>query len=610
MKKQLFKLFDSVIFSRMSDEKRKKLSGMLSERQKKMLKRYFGRSQNEKDKKQVDEIKYKLYNLGFYDKALEDLQDIYLNDEGSITKRKKAAWELALWHANNYTANEAKKAIKYLRFYVKNHSNVDDLRKVAILMSECLDILDEQDRANEILDRVLSYQEHPDLYLAKSNLMSNIDEKIVWINKAYKHYDLEPITFRNTENEVSYEQLDMKNPSIPSKNTDVKVSIILPSYNAEEGIQTAIESMQKQTWTNIEIIVVDDCSQDETKEIVNRLKEEDSRIKLYTTGENSGPYVARNIGLQKSTGDLVTVNDADDWSHAEKIELQARHLIDNPEMVANSSEHARLTENLKFYRRGLPGRYIFSNMSSIMFRKAEVINTIGFWDSVRFAADGEFKRRLVNAFGNNRVKDLNTGPLSLPKQAVASLTGNSAFGYNGYFKGIRKEYVEALERYHSSGNLYMPFPLNERPYSVPEPLWLTKDTKEQGFRYFDVIIASDFTDESKKLDEEVKDWLKHYEKVGLVQLHSYENARKSGKVCDNIREILDGKRIQFVVYGEFLECSHLIIIDDQLLKYKQEYLPNIISNETTIKSDKHSTKIYRAISELKANELFNTSRDN
>src|SRR5699024_5724082 len=214
--------------------------------------------------------------------------------------------------------------------------------------------------------------------------------------------------------------------------------IILPAYNSETGIRIAIESILTQTWKNIELLIVDDCSTDRTKEVIQSYMEDDSRIRLFSTPQNSGPYVARNIALQNATGEYVTVN---------------------PDVIANTSEHARLTEEWKLYRRGTPGTYIFPNMSSLMFRRKPVVEKLGYWDSVRFAADGEFKRRLLNVFGKQRVIDLSTGPLSLPRQSLSSLTGSSVFGYSGFFMGARKEYVESFTYFHQqSDTLYYGFP--------------------------------------------------------------------------------------------------------------------------------------------------------
>src|SRR5699024_1158905 len=159
--------------------------------------------------------------------------------------------------------------------------------------------------------------------------------------------------------------------------------------------------------------------------------------------------------------------DADDWSHEKKIEIQVRHLIENTHIMANTSEHARLTEDLTLYRSGTPGRYIFHNMSSTMLRRKQVMDKLGYLVSLRFAADGEFKRRLLKEFGKDSFVDLTSGPLSLPRQAVSSLTSSSAFGYNGFFMGVRKEYVESLEHYHhEADSLYYEYPLKERPFPV------------------------------------------------------------------------------------------------------------------------------------------------
>src|SRR5699024_11366408 len=84
-----------------------------------------------------------------------------------------------------------------------------------------------------------------------------------------------------------------------------------------------------------------------------------------------------------------------------------------------------------------------------IFRREPVLEKIGYWDEVRFAADGEFKRRLIQAFGKEAVIDLETGPLSLPEQSSTSLTGSSAFGYAGFFMGARKEDVDSFTDYRS-----------------------------------------------------------------------------------------------------------------------------------------------------------------
>src|SRR5699024_8253132 len=249
-----------------------------------------------------------------------------------------------------------------------------------------------------------------------------------------------------------------------------------------------IDSILSQTWKNIELLVVDDCSSDNTREVVERYAEKDDRVKLLSTVGNSGPYVARNIALKEATGDFVTINDADDWSHPEKIETQANHLMDNEDIIANTSAHARLTEELKLHRRGTPGTYIFSNMSSLMFRRRQVLENIGYWDTVRFAADSEYKKRIAAVIGNSAVKDLDSCSLSIWRQSAGSLTSSSAFGYKRYLMSIRKEYAEVHRRFHNNTDrlaLFYPYIQIDSRYPVPEPLWTKKEEKTVGYRYFD-----------------------------------------------------------------------------------------------------------------------------
>lgn len=89
------------------------------------------------------------------------------------------------------------------------------------------------------------------------------------------------------------------------------ISIVVPTYNVEKYIGQCIDSLINQTWNNIEIIIIDDGSEDKTREIVNKYSIYDKRIKFYLQ-DNSGPSVARNNGISKSSGEYITFCDADD----------------------------------------------------------------------------------------------------------------------------------------------------------------------------------------------------------------------------------------------------------------------------------------------------------
>lgn len=107
------------------------------------------------------------------------------------------------------------------------------------------------------------------------------------------------------------------------------ISIITPVYNAERFIQETIDSVQKQTYQHWELILVDDCSQDQSAEIIRRASQSDQRIKLITLSENSGAAVARNCGLQAARGTYIAFIDSDDQWMADKLSLQLQFMQDH-----------------------------------------------------------------------------------------------------------------------------------------------------------------------------------------------------------------------------------------------------------------------------------------
>ena len=125
------------------------------------------------------------------------------------------------------------------------------------------------------------------------------------------------------------------------------VSIITPCYNSEKFISDTIKSVQNQTYSNWEMIIVDDCSQDKTVEIIQNFMDEDSRIHLIPLNKNSGAAKARNVGIEKIAGKYMTFIDADDiWfsdfikNSIETIKKTGIHFV--------FSSYKRSNENLEF----------------------------------------------------------------------------------------------------------------------------------------------------------------------------------------------------------------------------------------------------------------------
>lgn len=124
--------------------------------------------------------------------------------------------------------------------------------------------------------------------------------------------------------------------------TNPLVSIITPSYNSEAYIKDAIESVLAQTYTNWEMIIVDDCSTDNTVKIVNSYN--DKRIQLVELDVNSGPAIARNTAIAIAAGRYLAFLDSDDQWLPEKLEKQL-HFMQRNNIGFSFSNYEKISES-------------------------------------------------------------------------------------------------------------------------------------------------------------------------------------------------------------------------------------------------------------------------
>ena len=108
---------------------------------------------------------------------------------------------------------------------------------------------------------------------------------------------------------------------------DGKVSIITPTYNSEKFVLNTIHSVLNQTYTNWEMLIVDDCSTDRTVELVNGLNE--PRIKLILQENNCGAAMARNRAIEEADGEFFAFLDSDDSWRIDKLEKQIHFMREN-----------------------------------------------------------------------------------------------------------------------------------------------------------------------------------------------------------------------------------------------------------------------------------------
>jgi glycosyltransferase involved in cell wall biosynthesis len=249
----------------------------------------------------------------------------------------------------------------------------------------------------------------------------------------------------------------------------------------------------EQTWSNLEVIVVDDCSTDDTYQVVERIAARDSRVRLVRMEENGGAYAARNAGLPYASGDLITVHDSDDWSHPQRIELQVNALESDDAIVATKSHWVRVSEHLDVIGAWIPkGTVIDLNFSSLLFRK-ELLGVLGAWDDVLVSGDAEFYSRLKRIYGAEAVLKVPRHMLlafSLTRET--SLTRSKATHLRSLYYGLRGNYRDSYLYWHSQLTTQsddLPFDTGRTRRRFPVPPGNRPTGKQRSSKYNMIVIS-------------------------------------------------------------------------------------------------------------------------
>lgn len=198
------------------------------------------------------------------------------------------------------------------------------------------------------------------------------------------------------------------------------VSIVIPARNAEFFIESCLDSLKKQTYKNIEIIVIDDFSNDATQNLVLSAKRTDNRIKYYRINENLGTYFARSYGASKAKGEFITFQDADDVSHHRRIELHLSISI-NGKYLVTTSNYSRFDSNtgeiLVFH--GKKSHYGFITT----FIHKSIFKELGSFDFSTRSGDVEFSTRIARNLEKSKIKHIEISTY-LAADRVGSLSYN------------------------------------------------------------------------------------------------------------------------------------------------------------------------------------------
>lgn len=391
--------------------------------------------------------------------------------ENSVYERALASYALARWYAADsnwqacWSALNVFFASPVCRILIAHPA--PDLLAIAAAMH--LDLI--QKAKNMLKAGRTRFGDCPDFTLASLGLLpSDQHGKIsACLNSMWHAYGLQGTTFTAGHGPLFDRLRASISVNPPPRRSDM-VSIVVPTYNSGSALTTALHSLCAQSHTNLDIIVVDDGSTDNTPQLIQSFVDRDARIKMIRLEQNMGAYPARNVGLAAARGSLLTVHDADDWSHPDKISSQVDLMYDEPGLMACMSHWARMNADLRVNRWRITQGWVHKNMSSTMMRRA-VLDRLGYYDRVRAGGDKEYLLRIEKAFGHSAIGTCKPGiPLAFGRSHAASLTQNPATHLRTTLNGVRRDYITAASLWHNTQDLYLKAKPSERPFAAPDAL--------------------------------------------------------------------------------------------------------------------------------------------
>lgn len=233
---------------------------------------------------------------------------------------------------------------------------------------------------------------------------------------------------------------------------DPLVSVIIPTFKRPKLLERAITSVLNQTYSNIEIIVVDDAQDSATSELVSSM----NNVKLLINESNRGGCYSRNIGLKESKGEYVNFLDDDDILYPKKIEMQIGHFLKNPN---NISQLGFITCHTNDGRTGkiqikknkvrgdihqkLLSKFLIDGIETVLYKKEAIEKVGGFDEALVSNQEYDLQIRVSEFFHIDYVDEILTEEF----QSVGQISIN----FDKKLKGARQIFAKHKARFKKQG---------------------------------------------------------------------------------------------------------------------------------------------------------------
>jgi glycosyltransferase, family 2 len=316
----------------------------------------------------------------------------------------------------------------------------------AIELDETAAFINKSFFVNGSLKKKLLSMHSPECYIDQLTYNEKLLIENNWrgINRYLQHFSLLPFV-----DSIPWKTFPVKKCSFID--SAEKVSIIMTVHNAAHTLNYSIDSILNQTYSNIELIIVDDFSTDESLPLLKKIAKSNNRVRLFTSTQNNGTYKSRNIALKYVTGSYITTHDADDLMHPQHIEIMVNEFKKNTKYKASISYWVRFDKNgVVSQKRGFP--LLRLNLSSLMIKR-DVLNDIPQWYEYICGSDLYYYSECLELYGRERVAIIKK-PLSLSLISDSSLTVSKQTGiFSKEGRKLRSQYEDwwrrvLMKKYH------------------------------------------------------------------------------------------------------------------------------------------------------------------
>jgi len=285
--------------------------------------------------------------------------------------------------------------------------------------------------------------------------------------------------FLRAHGQRMFEAQTVRYREIGLANAHRKITVVMTAYNTGHLVEGAVKSVLAQTHKNLELMVIDDASTDDTLSVLEELAKSDERLRVFHSPNNHGTYWSKNWCLSQANGEFVAFHDSDDLSDPTRLQTQLGAMLDGGGVAAVTCRWRRVdSEGNPLVIDGLPSRMA---AISLMIDREKVVGKTGFFDSVRISADTEFITRITQVFGKKNIRHMRqilyTGLL---RDGSLTTGQNSGFSWKSEgrsyvreLSGDRAEYHRAFHEWHDAniGNeevLIVEFPQGKRQFPAPK----------------------------------------------------------------------------------------------------------------------------------------------